>query len=695
MKRTLPITIFTLLVASCCMGQQKEIDSLHTLLSKHPQKDTVRFLLLTDLSYYYNGIDPKKGVQYADEALALTEYLHDKKRIAQAYSVKASSLRSTGNDSSALVFYNKAVTLHNASGNKIGAARSINNIGLIYNGKSDYAKAIQYHSKAALILADLGQTNMLGTVYNSLGVNYWYLSDYSRALDYYIKSLKIKETEGDYNLTANIVSNIGLIFKDMQNYKQSLAYHYKSLEYFKKVDNQKGMANTYGNIGVVFDLQDNPSAAIRFFRRQLAICKAIDDKLGAARAMNNIAVSDIDLKKYDEALDFLLQSVRYYQTVQNRSDLAGAYAVLGELCMTASDSILTKHGIASSNRVRMAISYYKKSLALNIETGHLSGETIVWKNLSAAYEANKDFPNALYAANRGTHLKDSLFTSEKKSEIARKEMRYEQEKREAVLKAEHKAEVKQQQTTRNAITGGAGILAIASIASFVFYKHRRDADERQKEAELKAEISDTEMKLLRLQMNPHFIFNSLNSISDYVNKHDPETADQYLSKFAKLMRMTLENSEKKEVPLSEDLTALELYMQLEALRLANRFTYEIVVSESINAEETLVPPLILQPFVENSIWHGIAPKQGAGRILICVKTESKMIICTVEDDGIGRVKALQNSQQESEPKSMGIKITKSRIDILNKIKNTDAALAVTDLENGTRVEVRLPYETTF
>ena len=114
-------------------------------------------------------------------------------------------------------------------------------------------------------------------------------------------------------------------------------------------------------------------------------------------------------------------------------------------------------------------------------------------------------------------------------------------------------------------------------------------------------------------MNPHFIFNSLNSVNDYIDKNDTGTASGYITKFAKLMRMILENSEQKEVTLEDDLKALELYMQLEALRLKNKFTYEIKVDENIDCENTLVPPLILQPFVENSIWHGIAKRTALGK----------------------------------------------------------------------------------
>ena len=220
----------------------------------------------------------------------------------------------------------------------------------------------------------------------------------------------------------------------------------------------------------------------------------------------------------------------------------------------------------------------------------------------------------------------------------------------------------------------------------------------QQEAEFKTEVADTQMKALRAQMNPHFIFNSLNSISDYIAKNNVQEADKYLSKFAKLMRMILENSEQKEVLLTDDLKALELYMQLEALRMNNKFSYEIKVDEDINKENILVPPLILQPFVENSIWHGIAKKEGQGKILIHIKKEgADMINCIVEDDGIGRKQSanIKMAVPQQEKSSLGVKITQSRIDILNKIKNSKAAVELSDLAQGLRVEVKLPLATDF
>jgi LytS/YehU family sensor histidine kinase len=158
--------------------------------------------------------------------------------------------------------------------------------------------------------------------------------------------------------------------------------------------------------------------------------------------------------------------------------------------------------------------------------------------------------------------------------------------------------------------------------------------------------------------------------------------------------MILENSEKKEIPLAQDLKALELYMQLESLRLNNKFSYEIKTDKEIDIDNTLIPPLLLQPFVENSIWHGIAKKEGNGRIVVQIKKENKMISCTIEDDGIGR-SAAEISEPALEKKSLGMKITKSRIDILNRVKKSNASVELSDLSQGTKAQIKLPLELSF
>lgn len=212
-----------------------------------------------------------------------------------------------------------------------------------------------------------------------------------------------------------------------------------------------------------------------------------------------------------------------------------------------------------------------------------------------------------------------------------------------------------------------------------------------------AEIADTEMKALRAQMNPHFIFNSLNSIRHYNAQNNTKLADEYLVKFSMLMRQVFENSDHKKVSLADDLNALELYMQIESARLNHKFDYQIKVDNVIDKENTMIPPLLLQPFVENSIWHGISPKEGNGMITIGISMQSEMIRCTVEDNGVGIKKnSIEECfEQRDKHKPSGFLITQTRINLMNKIQNSNASLRLFPLNNGTKVEINLPLELNF
>jgi len=196
-------------------------------------------------------------------------------------------------------------------------------------------------------------------------------------------------------------------------------------------------------------------------------------------------------------------------------------------------------------------------------------------------------------------------------------------------------------------------------------------------------IAEVEMRALRAQMNPHFIFNCLNSINRYIVKSDAQTASLYLTKFSKLIRLILDNSEGKNVMLSQELEALKLYIEMEALRFDHKFTYQIELAEGVSVDTIEVPPLIIQPYVENAIWHGLLHKETAGKLLISIHTERDMLVCKIEDNGVGREKAKEfKSKSATSRKSMGMKITEDRISILNEHASEKSSVEIVDLTDA-------------
>ena len=206
-------------------------------------------------------------------------------------------------------------------------------------------------------------------------------------------------------------------------------------------------------------------------------------------------------------------------------------------------------------------------------------------------------------------------------------------------------------------------------------------------------------KTLQLQMNPHVIFNTLNSIQQYILNNDVENAVSYLSSFSKLMRRILNNSNERYVTLTDEIEAVSLYLQLESMRLGNRFSYKIDVDSDVDANNIEVAPLIVQPFVENAIIHGLVPKKDNCFLNVRFsKLSENKLLCVVEDNGVGRKHSEKTKQEKgASHKSYGMSITRRRLETLTKISNDDFSVEVVDLyddkgmASGTRVNIIISF----
>jgi ligand-binding sensor domain-containing protein/putative methionine-R-sulfoxide reductase with GAF domain len=231
------------------------------------------------------------------------------------------------------------------------------------------------------------------------------------------------------------------------------------------------------------------------------------------------------------------------------------------------------------------------------------------------------------------------------------------------------------------------ITTIASLCANKIVKANAEAEKREAERILmdtQQKMSEVEMQALRAQMNPHFIFNCLNSINRYIVKSDQATASLYLTKFAKLIRLILDNSNTQNVILSNELEALKLYIDMESLRFDKKFSYSIEVDPSVRIDSVEVPPLIIQPYVENAIWHGLLHKQTAGHLAIRISMPTEgMLQCVIEDDGVGREKARElRSKTATTKKSLGMKLTENRLALLNKHAELNASVEIIDVYRG-------------
>ncbi len=228
----------------------------------------------------------------------------------------------------------------------------------------------------------------------------------------------------------------------------------------------------------------------------------------------------------------------------------------------------------------------------------------------------------------------------------------------------------------------------------------KSIEQKSKNAEVKLalkykELEELKMTALQSQMNPHFLFNSLNSINNFILKSDIEKASDYITKFSRLIRVILKSSSSLTVPFSEELGILSLYVKLEQMRINGGFEYIVNIDEDINLEEIKVPPLFLQPFIENSIWHGLTHIEGEKRILLRIKKKEETIVCEIVDNGIGINKAREKAHKNiNRRKFFGTQATENRIQLL--YKKTNAKINYTDISDstsrGTKVQIIFPQK---
>lgn len=244
-----------------------------------------------------------------------------------------------------------------------------------------------------------------------------------------------------------------------------------------------------------------------------------------------------------------------------------------------------------------------------------------------------------------------------------------------------------------------GLFIMLLTASIAFFRWRVNQIRKEElmKTDFEKRLANVEMNALRAQMNPHFIFNCLNSIDYYILKNDMEKASDYLNRFSRLIRLILQNSRSNYVNLKDELEALKLYIEMESLRFDEQFDYEVKVAKGLILEEIEIPPMLLQPYVENAIWHGLMQKNGKGKLDLTITKENGHLQCIIEDNGIGREAAMAiRSKSATRRKSMGMQITEDRIGMINRLYNTDATVNITDMKDnkgtakGTRVNLEIP-----
>ena len=505
------------------------------------------------------------------------------------------------------------------------------------------------------------------------GTAYYRMDNLSTALSYYQKALDIALKTGNTLLQSQLLNNIANTYADLGKYDEAMAGYKDYLVMAQKSHSEKDLIVSHTNIGILLVDKDSIEKGISHLTKALDHAIKIDNVAYIAAIKNNLGLAFRRKSDFEKSKEYYNAAIKISRT-QNLSHIEAS-----ALNSLAKISLIEQNFDAVKNYANQALTLAKASNAVQWQADS-------WELLSKVYELQKD-SMALRAFKNYILLRDSILSTDKRLDFAQNEMQYQL----AAQQQLNEEIIKRHTLTNTIIIAGSSTLLVMAGFGYVLYKKKRDAHEKQKLSEYKAIVAETELKALRAQMNPHFIFNSLNSIRHYIATKDISTADEYLVKFAKLTRAILENSEKKWISLKEDLELLKLYMETEKLRLTTPFTYAIYIDVDINEENTMVPPLIMQPFVENSIWHGLAPRKEKGKITINIRKDGEYLSIVIDDNGVGR----KGGKATSTKRSMGLKITQNRLKIVNKQKKLNGNLKITDKTQGTQVSLKLPLEIKF
>jgi tetratricopeptide (TPR) repeat protein len=417
-------------------------------------------------------------------------------------------------------------------------------------------------------------------------------------------------------------------------------------------------------------------------RKGLALSQKKKDSVLISLTYANLGWNFYREKKYEDAIREYNKSLIYSIATKRHDYTANAYGNLGTI-------------YRDKGNTELSLKYYHKSIEEAKIQNDLYSLFWVYLDMSDMYLNKGDTSKAFTTYVLYKKFNDLFLKRTNNQGLADAKIRYDAETHNKELQL-----LSLRVSNQRLLIYGFTVLFILCIAVGVLLFSRSKIDAKRRLSEMNRKIAEVTQANLRQQMNPHFIFNTLNSIQYYMYQHDKLATNNYLTKFASLMRKVLENSQHTAIPLRDELEALNLYLELELIRFKDKFDYEIKVDEEIDPILYKVPTMLIQPYVENSISHGLMPHEGKGMVKIVLRLEKEFILCSIEDNGIGREAAQEiKRRKENNHSSLGTQIVSSRLDLVNALYGTSLKTTYTDLKNkndepeGTRVEIQIPILT--
>ena len=653
---------------------QKAMDSLETVLPS--SKDTSRIDLLNQLAEYYAHYHPDlfpAVIWEADSFSKKIQYKRGEAMVLYNYGYKAYL---EGDYINSIDFYQQAINLFEEIGNKQNLAKTYQRMAVVlFWSETDRLGAKKYMAQAIKLYKEIG--NLRDEAYTSLLMSGGILRMglFEEGIILVKRYLEITDSIGDVSLFRGIAyAAIAACYKGLEQFDMATTYYHQSISTFddRYVEERSCKSEVSANLGDHYFLKNNTDSAIYYFRQAIELDRSISNSGLLAIHHFYLAKTYNENNKNWLAIKHCDSSLYYAQLV----DSTGNYYSIDSLKYYIGDPEELFYPVPKTRR-----SYYSWIIS-----------TRIYKMLTEYYNQNDQYEkSAVYYKKWLTH-KDKINHYTKDKEQMELQLKYETEKKEKrieMLSEENRYTELQLKQNRTFLFGLSGIIFLIILMGLILL--------RQNKIKSQQKTLMLEQRLLRSQMNPHFIFNSLSSIQGFMMEKDTRTASKYLSKFAKLIRNILDNSSEEYVPLDKEISTIENYLELQKVRYEGKFDYSIEVDESIEPESVIIPPMLAQPFIENAIEHGIKHKGSKGNIKVGFKLNKQSLIYVVEDDGIGREKAQEiQKKQNTDHKSLATSITQERIKVINKKSKHKITLEIIDLKNdegkgtGTKVVFKVP-----
>jgi len=566
-----------------------------------------------------------------------------------------------------------------------GQAYALNQLGTKYRNISQYEKAVTLHKEALSASEKANNIDFRILSLNMLGVVYRRTDAIKTALDYHQNALELAESienpSNHIKRSINVALNgIGNLYQKLEQYDLAILQFQRALNLEEELGNKLGLAINHQNIGHCLEEKGDLEAALENYRKSLAYNEEIDSDYGRLICKNSLA--QIYLKQNMPYLALVLLEPLHEESKR-----------ISDFSITSIVYINTGWAHTKLGNFNEAKDFIEEGLKMSQNRNMPSNILYAYEKMSDLENARGDYKKAYEFYKKADEYDKQISSATNLRYMNDIIVRYENEKKNnqiAVLAKENeivRLRLKKNQTT---LLVSALIVGLISSILYILYRQYQSKNEKR--------VLTLEQQMLRSQMNPHFLFNSLNSIKLYIINNEQKNAVHYLNKFSKLVRKILEASSQKEIPLSEELGTMELYMNIENIRFSNEIDFKIEVEKGINVDNIKIPSLTLQPFLENSLWHGLSPKDGEKKIQINVKHKDKgHVTIEIMDNGIGRTLAEVNKENRVlKKKSLGIRITKERLANFAKDYQNKFDVDILDLfdengaPNGTKVVLDIP-----